>query len=112
MCIRDRRSAAVAGGQAGGLPGEWSFADCGSRNVMLETVKRAEDGDGWILRLYEYMQCRGPVELTFARRVQSAEDCNLLEETQAVLPVSADGRCVRFTVTPYEIKTLRVRFLP
>lgn len=106
------RSAAVAGGQAGGLPGEWSFADCGSRNVMLETVKRAEDGDGWILRLYEYMQCRGPVELTFARRVQSAEDCNLLEETQADLPVSADGRCVRFTVTPYEIKTLRVRFLP
>ena len=38
------------GGKAGS---EFSLASVGAPNVVLETVKQAEDGDGWIVRLYE-----------------------------------------------------------
>lgn len=38
----------------GGKPGEsFSLAGLDAPNVVLETIKRAEDGDGAIVRMYE-----------------------------------------------------------
>lgn len=105
------RLSPVPAGQVGDLPISWSFVHCDSRNVLLETVKQAENGNGWVLRLYEYMQCRGTATLTFAGQIAGAELCNLLEESETPLPVE-DGCRVVFPVSPYEIKTLRVWFRP
>ena len=75
-------------------------------NIVVETVKRAEDGHGIIVRLYESQRQRGTVELRTGFRVAEAWRANLLEENQAALEISSGA--VRFPVRPYEIVTLRL----
>jgi alpha-mannosidase len=74
-------------------------------NVVIETVKLAEDGDGLIVRLYECMRRRGQVTVTFGRAVTAVYITNLLEEQAEVLP--HDGRSVTLFIKPYQIITLR-----
>ncbi len=99
----------------GGEMGEYSLADTSHTNVMLETVKRAEDGDGWIVRLYETENARTDALLYWARPVSSVEECNCLEEPIASLAVQEAERDplhasqIPFTILPYEIKTFRIR---
>ena len=75
-------------------------------NIVIETVKRAEDGNGVIVRLYESHRRRGEVTLTTGFPLAAAWRTNLLEENQTEL-ACADNQ-VRLTVKPYEIVTLRV----
>ena len=75
-------------------------------NIVIETVKRAEDGNGIIVRLYESQRRRGPVTLSTNFQLASAWRTNLLEQNQDELVVT-DGR-VSFSVHPYEILTLRL----
>ena len=49
-------------------------------NVVVDTVKLAEDGDEVIVRAYEAYDQRGDVSLQFGPPVVRAFDCNLLEE--------------------------------
>ena len=83
-----------------------SLVACDAPNVVIETVKRAEDGDGVIVRFYECRRMRGAVTLRFGFPVQAAYRVNLLEETQADLAV--DDGAVIYNVRPFEIVTLRV----
>jgi alpha-mannosidase len=75
-------------------------------NVVIETVKRAEDGNGLIVRLYEFKRMRGPVRITAGIPLAGAQRVNLLEETQAELAV--DGNSVEYAIRPFEIATLRL----
>lgn len=76
-------------------------------NVVIETVKQAEDGQGLILRLYECQRQRGTVTLTAGFALQEAWRTNLLEENQEGLHFV--GNQVQFTMRPYQILTLRLR---
>ncbi len=51
-------------------------------NVVIETIKLAEDGDGLIVRLFESQRKRGLVVLKSFMPIQSAWETNLLEENQ------------------------------
>lgn len=95
---------AVRGGQPGK---QFSYASVSPANVVLETVKQAEDGSGVILRLYECENARTHTELTVPAGVTAAYSTNLLEEIEEELPV-VDGK-VRFITKPYEIKTILLR---
>jgi alpha-mannosidase len=75
-------------------------------NIVIETVKQAEDGNGIILRLYESQRRRGPVTLTIGLDLAQAWRTNLLEENQAML--EPNGNSVTLTVSPYEIVTIRL----
>jgi alpha-mannosidase len=77
-------------------------------NVIIETVKRAEDGDGIILRLYESQRKRGAVNVRFGLAVGSAWETNLLEENETELRIENDS--VILNLRPYQIMTLRVTF--
>ncbi len=91
----------------GGTPGRsLSFAAVEAENVVLETVKRAEDGDGTILRLYEADNALTRTAVRLPEGTARAAVCDLLENVQEELPVR-DGQ-VRVTLKPYEIVTLRV----
>lgn len=83
------------------------LAEVSAPNVMLETIKQAEDGDGLILRVYEYENAKTRASLRFALPMAGVWDCNLLEEPEAELPV--EGGEFRFVIKPYEIKTFRIR---
>lgn len=75
-------------------------------HVVIETVKRAENGQGLIVRLYESQRRRGPVTLTAGFPLARAWRTDLLEQNQEALDVA--GREVRFEIKPYEIVTLRL----
>ena len=100
---------AVQGGEKGGC---FSLADTADQNVMLETIKQAEDGDGWIVRLYETDNARTRTALYWNRPVASVEECNGLEEKEADAPFMAlenGGAEIPFVIKPYEIKSFRIR---
>jgi alpha-mannosidase len=77
-------------------------------NVIIETVKRAEDGNGIIIRLYESQRKRGPVQVKFGFTLESAWETNLLEENESELNVESDS--ILLYLKPYQIITLRVKF--
>jgi len=76
-------------------------------NVVVETVKLAEDGDGLIVRMYECQRNRGPVTIKTGFSLAEAYICNLLEENQTALAVQGDQ--VTVDMTPYQIINLRLR---
>jgi alpha-mannosidase len=95
----------------GGVPGGTSsYASLNKANVILETIKQAEDGDGIIFRMYESENALTKVQacLGLADRVTSIEECNLIEET--IVPVDKTQYGFDIIIKPYEIKTYRVRF--
>ena len=75
-------------------------------NIVIETIKWAENGDGLIVRLYESQRQRGNVTLSTSFPIARAEIVNLLEETQEKL-AHAD-RQVSLPIKPYQIVTLRI----
>lgn len=75
-------------------------------HVVIETVKRAENGQGLIVRLYESQRRRGPVTLTAGFPLAQVWRTNLLEQNQEALDVA--GREVTLDIKPYEIVTLRL----
>jgi alpha-mannosidase len=104
--LNDPLLARWVSGNQGASPDRVSLISTDAPNVAIETVKRAEDGRGIIVRLYEFRRVRGPITLKFGFPVAAAYRVNLLEETQATL--KATGARVTYTIRPYEIVTLRV----
>jgi alpha-mannosidase len=77
-------------------------------NVLLETMKPAEDGNGTILRFLDF----GGTERTVTVRIpylhlDHAWQTDAVERNQAVMSIAADGQ-LHFTVHPNEIVTIRV----
>ncbi len=83
-----------------------SFLTVGGNNVIVETVKRAEEGDEVVVRLYECFGHRGEVTVEFGEAIRNAAECDLLETERREL--KTDGRRVSLFVKPYEIRTLIV----
>ncbi len=92
-----------------GAAGSASPASLLSLNVesaIIETVKRAEDGNGIIVRLYENQRNRGKIALSAGFNVAEAYHTNLLEENETQLTVQNNQ--IRLDITPYQIITLRL----
>ena len=84
-----------------------SFASVNKRNVILETVKAAENGEGTVLRLYECENARTKVTVTVPADTKTAYLTNLLEEVESELDVV--NNTVTFTIKPYEIVTVLIK---
>jgi alpha-mannosidase len=83
-----------------------SLFSVSSPNTIIETIKRAEDGDGIIVRLYESQRKRGPVQLRAGFGVAAAWETNLLEENESELGVENDT--IQLDLKPYQIMTIRL----
>ena len=96
----------VKANDKGCLPENYSFVDCKTAGVIVETVKRAEDGDGVILRMYEAYKERKKVQiaLSFAKEVWM---CDLNEKREQKL--SLNEGMVEFNIKPFEIITLKIK---
>jgi alpha-mannosidase len=103
-------NAAVHAQPLGKKPGEsllpLLFVGCDATNLVIESVKRAEDGSGTIIRVYDAHNCRGRALLRFSKEVRSAALCDLLENELA--PLEPRGREVSFDYKPFEIVTIKV----
>ena len=101
--LRATNLEAVAG-ENGLLP---PLVACDNRNVVIETVKKAEDSDDRVVRLYECHNTRGRAELTIAGGISEAWLCDLEENAIAELEVTES--LVAFDFKPFEIVTLKLR---
>ena len=91
------------------LPSTYTWAEVDPDNVVIETVKKAEDDDAWIVRVYECKQYRSnTVTITLGQTINRAVECNLLEEEEN--PVTYQGNQLRFAIKPFEIKTFKIWF--
>lgn len=81
------------------------FTDCG--HVLLDTVKRSEDGQALIVRLYEYKNIKeNGVRLHFGIPAVRVCECDLCEENEK--EILADRASVSFDIDCYEIKTFKI----
>ncbi len=74
--------------------------------VAIDTIKPAEDGKGWIVRLYESHGASTIARLTFGVPVTGVRRSNTLEDTGEAVP--ADGDAYALALQPFQIVTLRV----
>lgn len=93
--------------QQGMLARAHSYFRVDKPNLVIETVKRAEDGDGLIIRLVEAYRRRGTARLIINGLCSRATRTDLLERNLDDLPVH--GGAVVIEYRPFEIITLRLR---
>ena len=84
-----------------------SFFRVEPANVVLETVKKAEDSDALIVRLYEAFGSRGVGRLSTSLPVRRAYRVNLLEDVETEGPALSDGG-LPFDFSPFEILTFKL----
>ncbi len=99
---------AQAGAHGGDLPPRHGFLHIEPDAIALSAFKRAENGDGYIVRLWNPTEETVEGTLRFGRPLQSAE-CVSLEEI-SLEPASTRGNVVALRIGPKKIMTVRVRF--
>ncbi len=91
---------------AAGEPVAQSYLQLDGIPAVVEALKPAEDGRGFILRVYEPHGGRGRVTLRAALPLKAVGECNLVEEDGRAVPVKANG--FEFALRPYQIRTFRL----
>lgn len=99
-------TAAKALGEKTLLPTSFSFVSTDKENVIVDTVKEAEDGTDTIIRLFETKGAKTKVRLSFGIPVSKIHMTDLMEENGT--PLSKEGDTLSLTVNPYEIITLKI----
>ena len=94
--------------EANGTAATASLMSIDAANVIIDTVKAAEDGSGdVIIRLYESKHASCSAALTLNIPVAQVFSCDMLENVQEELPVT--GGLVQLSFRGFEIKTLRIK---
>ena len=92
---------------SGKLPDKLSFFAIDSENVIIETIKKAEANDDFILRLYEAFGMHKEITVHSTYPIQSAQLTNMLEEKIRQLDVKSNSFSLEFK--PFEIHTVRLK---
>ncbi len=93
----------------GALPAEHSYLSVAPENVVLTAVKKAEDDNGLIFRVFEWAGKQSEVSFTVPPGATSATETNLMEKpVGSPLPLAGDK--VTIPIKPYEILSLRVDY--
>jgi alpha-mannosidase len=82
------------------------FAQVEDSVLVLDTIKRAEDSDAIVLRLYEPYGARGVARVRLSVPFSSARRTNALEDDGNSL--ESDGRTIVLPYRPHEIVTVKV----
>jgi alpha-mannosidase len=93
----------------GSLPAEHSYVSVAPENVVLTAVKKAEDDNGLIFRVFEWAGRQSDVTFTVPAGATAATETNLMEKTVGS-PLSLSGDKVTIPIHPYEILSLRVDY--
>lgn len=89
------------------IPSGFSLLSLESDHVACETVKEAEDGEGTVIRIYEYKNIRDKVKLNTALRFKKAYLCDLLENEVCEIP-SENGSII-CEIKGFEILTIKLK---
>ena len=97
---------AVVGRGESRLPSRVSLASADKKNIMIEAVKKCEDGEDTVLRLYEFENKQTRAEVKLMNRAVRVWCCDMLENKQRLLAENCDA--VTVDVAPFEIVSLRI----
>jgi alpha-mannosidase len=75
-------------------------------HVVIDTIKPAEDGHGWVVRLYESHGSATHAKLSFGVPVKAVHRSNTLEDRRDAVPVK--NGAYELALRPFQIVTLRV----
>lgn len=92
--------------QQGTLPDSYSLISCRNENVVIETVKRAEDSEDIIVRLYECFNRSGKITIDTGFDFAQAYICDLNENN--IAEAETVGRSITAYVKGYEIVTVKI----
>jgi alpha-mannosidase len=102
-------TAVVTTAHPGSLPASHSFASVEPENVVLTAVKKAEDANGLIFRVYEWAGKETTAEFHVPPGATGATVTNLMEAPEGA-PLTMDSDVVKAPIHPYEILTIRVDY--
>ncbi|MFQ7123756.1 MAG: glycoside hydrolase family 38 C-terminal domain-containing protein [Eisenbergiella sp.] len=85
-----------------------SFVSTDCDSILIDTVKRSEDGEAVVVRVYEYRNHKTEANLTFARPVKKILETDLCEENGREIILKENK--VSFEIENFEIKTFKVYF--
>jgi len=98
----------------GQLPATHSFLRVEPENLVMTAMKKAEDGDGLILRFYEWAGRKTEARIAAPPGATAVYPVNLMEnideDAEQKGLVRREGDNIRFAVEPYSINTLRIDF--
>ena len=80
--------------------------------MVVTAMKKTEDGDGLLVRFYEWAGKEGNVTLTLPPGIVSATLANLMEKPEGSPLAVSGGRQVTVPITPFEIQTVIVHYPP
>ena len=88
-----------------------SFLRIEPDNVILTALKRAEDGEGIILRFYEASGRKTKARITLFRKIKEAEAVNMIEERDEEFKKDVEVRDnqISLELKPFEAVTLRLK---
>lgn len=92
----------------GCMSSEFSFVNIDCENVMIETVKKSEDEDYVIIRVYESFNRRTAATVTLFNAPKKVWECNMLENNLSKIDIQ--DKSFKFNIMPYEIKTFKISF--
>lgn len=96
----------------GSIPAAHSFVGIDADNVVLTAMKKTEDGNGLLLRFYEWAGKAGDAQIRVPPGATSATLTNLMEQPEGSgIPIKGQDRIV-VPVHPYEIVSVRVNYDP
>lgn len=78
------------------------------KGVVLDAFKKAQNDDGYILRVFEAYSSRGKCEIDFCKAIESVTECNLMEKDGEAL--SHCEKSFVFDIKPNEVRTFRIKF--
>ena len=102
-------SAAQVAAHPGALPAEHSYLSVEPENVVLTAVKKAEDEDALIFRVFEWAGKSSDVRFTLPPGSNGATEVNLMEKPLGE-PLAVHDNQVSLPIKPYEIRTIRVSY--
>ena len=83
-----------------------SLISVNRENVIIDTVKKAEDGDGIIVRVFESANSRVRATVSFHENLREVFECDLMEHE--ISRLEHEKREFTFEIKPYEIKTFKI----
>lgn len=105
-CLNVPLRCAIATPAKGSLPKVSSFIAVDADNVVLEVVKKAEKGEGTILRFYECHGVRGDVGVKVDLPFKKVQEVDLMEDR--IGDIDSKNGEFEFDIKPFEIKTFRL----
>lgn len=94
------------GAHEGTLPSHMSTVSVNRKNIIIDTVKKSENGHELIVRLYECHNRRTAASLSFFKKIGYACETDLEEKEIGV--IETGDNTLSFEIYPHEIKTFKI----